>query len=228
MTDPILTKLEDDLKRFNLAVADAGKWYKVRIKELFRFREGVSSTSSLQTVDAAGEVTQFSSRIWELLYKEANQLMTAFAEIYPSLKASKKRSFEQDIVKVNEAFADLTESLIYESYKPDYKEFHKDTAKNLVVSALKKIDMLSILDDVEAIREIDPKYKLNKKLESGDEVLVYIEQYAEQVVEWGYAAAKFLEFIKSVKSQLTSQASGTRYAKGSHERRGIRVRLNLP
>lgn len=71
------------------------------------------------------------------------------------------------------------------------------------MSALKKIDMLSILDDIEALREIDPKYKLPKKLQSGDEVIAYVQQYGELVVEWAYAAKAVETSAQELKKQLT-------------------------
>ena len=203
MHDPIISQIEKDLARFNRAVGDAEKWYSRRLAELIRFRDSAKSTTTKETMNGACELTGLSSKIWELIHSEANALMVEFAKSYEYLSTAEKRRFESEIAKSNQAFADLTESLIYKTYKPNYKEFHKDTAKNLILSALKKIDMLSILDDVEALREIDPKYKLPKMLESGDEVIAYVEQYGELVVEWAYAAKAVETSAKEQKKQLT-------------------------
>lgn len=203
MNDPIISQIEKYLARFNRAVGDAEKWYTARITELIRFRDAAQSSTTKGAMNSACELTSLSSKIWELIHSEANSLMIEFANSYRKLATEEKSRFESEIAKTNQAFADLTESLIYKTYKPDYKEFHKDTAKSLIVSALKKIDMLSILDDIEALREIDPNYKLPKKLQSGDEVIAYVENYGEQVVEWAYAAKAVETSAGKLKKQLT-------------------------
>jgi hypothetical protein len=100
-------------------------------------------------------------------------------------------------------YKDRTEELIYKTYKPNYKYFHLQTARALIVSALKKIDMLSILDDIETLRQIDPRYKLRKQLESGDEVLQYVERYNELIVGWACAAKTLETKAKEMTDQLS-------------------------
>lgn len=184
MNDPVITRIETGLERFKRAVADADKWFRCRLTELIRLRDAAKSNTTKETMEGACNLTGLAYKVWESVCSDTTALMIAFAESYDRLSASERQRFEEETSKVHEAFADLTESLIYKTYKPDYKDFHRDTAKNLILSALKKIGFLSVLDDLEELREIDPRYKLPKRLKSGDEVLVYVEQYGEQVVEW--------------------------------------------
>jgi hypothetical protein len=44
---------------------------------------------------------------------------------------------------------------------------------------------------------------LPKQLKSGDDVLVYIEKYGEQIVEWAYAAKAVETATKNLTKQLT-------------------------
>ena len=70
--------------------------------------------------------------------------MLDVASVYESYSSRlRKAEFEETVIDVNESFADLTwVSLNYKTYQPDYKHFDNETAKELIVSALNKIDFL--------------------------------------------------------------------------------------
>lgn len=102
--------------------------------------------------------------------------------------ASNKELLSDRVFVVTSAFVDMSSSLLHETYKPKYQEFHKESARSLLVSALKKIGWLSVLDDIEELRKIDPKYRLRSLLVSGDKALAYLEKYNEQATEWILAA----------------------------------------
>lgn len=129
MNDPVISQIEKDLARFNRAVGDADKWYRCRITELIRFRDAAQSSTTKGAMNDACELTGLSCKIWELIHSEANTLMAEFAKSYENLSTAEKRRFESEIAKANQAFADLTESLIYKTYKPDYKNFTKTPRK---------------------------------------------------------------------------------------------------
>ena len=204
MNDPVLSKIKEDLDRFNKVEY---KWHQVRLKELIKFRDTAQSNMAKDLMVGACTLTMLSYQIWELIAKECTAFMLAVAAKYEQSSGRKKEHLENDVIKINESFTELTESLIYKTYKPDYRHFHKETAKELIVSALKKIDMLSILDDIESLRKIDPKYRMSKQLKSGDEVISYVENYNELVVEWACAAKSLEVMAKQLTSQLTKVSS---------------------
>ena len=151
MSDPVLSKIKEDLDRFKKVEY---KWHQVRLTELIKFRDAAQSNTASELMVGACTLTMLSYQIWELIAKECTAFMLAVAARHEESSDRERARLENEVVKINESFTELTESLIYKTYKPDYRHFHKETAKELIVSALKKIDMLSILDDIESLRKI--------------------------------------------------------------------------
>ena len=68
---------------------------------------------------------------------------------------------------------------------------------------IRKIDLLSVLDDIATTNRARPRVRMKQYLESGDKVLSYIEDYNEQISEWLAVCRAFQAQVAQREQQLT-------------------------
>jgi hypothetical protein len=92
-----------------------------------------------------------------------------------------------------EAMVDLAAELFEDIARPDHSQFHSEAAKELLMSAVKKIDIFSLWDDVETLKRMVPIARMTEYISDGDKVLFYVEAYNETVLEWIFIAKLLTE-----------------------------------
>ncbi len=92
-----------------------------------------------------------------------------------------------------ESFIMLAEQLFGKVMTRDYSSFHLESLKEQVINAVRKLDILSLLNDFEDLPKLHPMVRMKSYLRDADKVLKYIEDYTDAILDWITVAGMFRE-----------------------------------
>ncbi len=93
--------------------------------------------------------------------------------------------------EVADAHLRLSAELMNELMRPSRKVFHLASVKEQILGAVKKIDIFSILDDLDSLPRLDPQRRMTEDLATGDRTIQWLEEYSDALLMWIRTAYAF-------------------------------------